>query len=88
MNKDKCQCEGKKNNVCEKDYVWIPATCNCENGKYLARIKNDSESTCDEVIESYNKEQNFDKKEETCKMQNFYILRAFLLITIAYIDSC
>ena len=32
----------KKKYVCEKDYVWSPATCNCENGKYLASIMNDS----------------------------------------------
>ena len=24
--------------ICEKDYVWNPATCSCENGKYLASI--------------------------------------------------
>ena len=23
--------------VCEKYYVWNPATCNCENGKYLVK---------------------------------------------------
>ena len=27
----------KKIHACEKDYVWNPATCICENGKYLAR---------------------------------------------------
>ena len=32
----------KKIYVCEKDYVWNSATCNCENGKYLASIMNDS----------------------------------------------
>ena len=37
---DKCQCECKKCHVCEKDYVWNPATCNCENGKCLAHIIN------------------------------------------------
>ena len=31
-NNDKCQCECKKHHVCEKDYAWNPATCNCENG--------------------------------------------------------
>ena len=25
----------KKCHSCEKDYVWNPATCNCENGKVL-----------------------------------------------------
>ena len=34
-NNNKCQCECKK---FEKDYDWNPATCNCENGNYLASI--------------------------------------------------
>ena len=43
---------------------------------------------CDEVIESYDEETktiptNFNEKKATCKMQNFYILFAFLLIIIA-----
>ena len=25
-----------------KKYVWNPATCNCENGKYLASVMDDS----------------------------------------------
>ena len=32
-NNHKCWCECRKRHVCEKDYVWNPATCNCENGK-------------------------------------------------------
>ena len=44
--------------------------------------------TCDEVIESYDKETktiptNFNEKKAICKTQNFYISLAFLLITIA-----
>ena len=44
--------------------------------------------TCDEIIESNNEETkfiptNFNEKKATCKMQNFYILLAFLLITMA-----
>ena len=27
-NNNKCQCECKKRHVCEKKYVWNPATCN------------------------------------------------------------
>ena len=47
----------------------------------------DSAITCDAVIESYDKETktiptNFHEKKAFCKMQNFYILLAFLLITI------
>ena len=43
---------------------------------------------CDEVIETYNEEiktipTNFNEKTATCKTKNFYILLAFLLITIA-----
>ena len=42
---------------------------------------------CNEVIESYDEEiktnpTNFNKNKVACKAQNFYILLAFLLITI------
>ena len=53
---DKCRCEFKKIHVREKDYVWNPATCNCENVKYLASIMDDSVITYDEIVESYNEE--------------------------------
>ena len=48
----------------------------------------DSAIVCDEVIESYDEETktistNFNEKKATCKMQNFYILLVFLIITIA-----
>ena len=39
-----------------KYYVWNLVTCNSENRKYLASIVDDSVITCDEVIESYDKE--------------------------------
>ena len=47
----------------------------------------DSMITCDEVIKSYDEEiktipKNFNEKKAICKTQNFYILLAFLLITI------
>ena len=43
---------------------------------------------CDEVIKWYDEEiktipTNFNEKNMTCKTQSFYILLAFLLITIA-----
>ena len=63
---------------------WNPATCSCENGKYLASIIDDSVITCDEIIaEIKTLPANFNEKNITCKTQNFYILLAFLLITIA-----
>ena len=91
-NNDKCRCECKKHNICEKDYIWNPAVCNCKNSKYLASIMDESVITCDEIIDaeakSYSKETKtipttFNEKKVTCKTQNFYILLAFLLITIA-----
>ena len=43
--------------------------------------------TCDEIIESYDEKiktipTNFNGKKATCKIQNFYVLLVFLLITI------
>ena len=60
-NKDKCRCECKKRHVCEKDHVWNPATCNCKNGKCSVSIMDDSVIKCDEIIESYNEETNFNE---------------------------
>ena len=39
-----------KKHIYEKDYIWNPATFNCENGKHLASIMDDSAIICDEVI--------------------------------------
>ena len=94
-NNNKCHCGRKKRHVCEKDYVWDPSTCNCQNGNYLASIMDDSMVICDEVIDadtdveaksnneakSYD-QTNFNGKKETCKLQGFYVLLTFLLITL------
>ena len=50
-NNDKCRCECKKHHICEKDYIWNPATCSCKNCKYLVSFKGDSVITYDEIIE-------------------------------------
>ena len=55
-NKDNCQYECKKHHICEKEYVWNPSTCFCENRNYSASIIDDSVITCNEVIESQNEE--------------------------------
>ena len=34
-----------------KDYIHNPATCTCENSKYVGNIIDDSVITCDEFIE-------------------------------------
>ena len=72
-----------KKHVCGKDYVCNPSACVCENGKYLLSIMNDSVIMCDEIIDVG--ETNFNEKNVTCKTQNFYILLAFLLITITLV---
>ena len=36
----------------KKDYACNPATCNCDNGKYLRSNIDDSAITCDEIWES------------------------------------
>ena len=86
----------KKHHLCQKDYVWNLAICSCGNEKYLASVMDDSAIICDEVrdadaeAESNDRETktvpiNFDEKKSTCKIQNFYILFAFLLITRALV---
>ena len=37
--------------MCQKDNIWNPVTCNCENGKYLASVIGDSLIMCDDIIE-------------------------------------
>ena len=34
----------------EKDYIWNPGKCTCENGKYLESIIGDLVVTSDEII--------------------------------------
>ena len=40
QNNHKYQCHCKKQHIrLHKDYVWNPAACICENGKYLAALQ-------------------------------------------------
>ena len=88
-NNDKCRCECKKHYICEKHYIWNLATCSCKNGKYLASITGDSMITCDETIDADAEAKSNDKETKTIpkniilETKSFYILLAFLLITIA-----
>ena len=36
--------------ICEKNCIWNPAACNCENGKYVGSIIDDSVVICDQII--------------------------------------
>ena len=60
-----CQC--KKHNICEKDYILNPATCSCENGKYLVNIMDDSVITCDKIIKRKLFRQILMKKNQSIK---------------------
>ena len=90
-NNDKLPCECKKGHVCEKQYIWNPATSSCENGKYSANIMNDLAFLCDETMDTKAKSNgeeiksvatSFNEKEAIRKIQKFYILLSFLLISL------
>ena len=79
-NNDKCRYECKKHHICEKDYIWNPATCSYKNGKYLASIIDDSMITCDEIIDA--KETKSIPKNIICETKRVYIFLAFSSVTI------
>ena len=67
-NNNKCRCECKKHNICEKYYIWNPAICSCENGKYLVSIMDDPAITRDETIEKTKTvPANFNEKKQPVK---------------------
>ena len=90
-NNDKCQCECKKHHICEKDYIRNPATCSCEDGKYLASIWMIQQLRVIKLLKKKQKQlqqilmekNNFISKKKISKPKTFYMLLAFLLITIA-----
>ena len=80
----KCRHGCKNINICEKDFIWNLATCNCENGKYSASIMD--KIICDEIKDV--KEKNFNEKNITFKTQSFYILLTLLNFYYYIIESC
>ena len=36
----------------KKDYIWNPATCSCENGKYFTSIVDNSVIMCNDIIDA------------------------------------
>ena len=53
----------------------------------MASVMDDSAIACGEIRESYDEEINFNEKNATCKIENFYILLTFLLITIVLLTA-
>ena len=84
---------GKTRHLCEKDYIWNPAKCSCENERNSASIMTDSSITCDEVKDAKAKSNDEESKTVptnlnekiyiTCEIENFYTSLAFLLIIIS-----
>ena len=96
-NSDKCRCECKKCHICEKDYIWNPATYGRKNGKYLARIIDYSVITCDEFIDeeaqSYDEEtkittRNLNEKNIVCETKKVICFTCFFIYYYSIIDSC
>ena len=87
----------QKNIVCTKKYIWNNTTCSYGNGKYVRSIIDGSMISCVEAIEEKKTiprktvltktvptKSTFTKTVlPKCTLTNFYILLAFLLITIA-----
>ena len=73
----------------QKQYVWNPATCSFENGKYLANIIDDSEIAFDKITEKTKLVPKiFNEKQVTYKTKN-YICFTYLLINYhSIIDNC
>ena len=68
--------------MCEKDNIWNPATCSCENGKHLTSIIDKSVIRWDDIM----KETKITFTESNSK--TFYILLAFSINYHSIIDSC
>ena len=74
--------------MCEKDYIWNLATCNCENSKYLASIIDDSVIKCDEIIDTVIKTVSATIVPTKSTSTNLYILLAFLSLIAVSIYCC
>ena len=87
----------EKNIVCAKVFIWIPATCSCKNGKYLASIIDNSVITCDEITDAvaklYNKETktvttNFNEKKFNLQNKKIIYFTCLFINYHCIIDSC
>ena len=76
--------------MCQRSYIWNPATCSCKNGNYLGSIIDDSVITCDEIINAADSvltnvistvSKNFYNKKVRYKMY-CYIMHVVLLVII------
>ena len=88
----------RKTYLCKIDYIWIHATCTCENDKYVESITNDSAIMCNEIIDGVRPEalatpaNSYEEATKGVPTKNastqststkFFILVIFSLIDIA-----
>ena len=72
----------------KKGHIWDPATCSCENDRHAGSIIEDSVIMCNEIIETTKPiltktvPTNVNERKVICKTKKFYILPAFLLVTM------
>ena len=62
-----------KKHICEKDYIWNPATCSCKNGKYLASIIDNSVIMCDEIMDAKSKSNNKETKTVSTNLSTKFL---------------
>ena len=61
--------------------IWNPATCSCENIKYVGSIIGNSLITCDEVIEMRKTiPANFNEKDCNLLNKKFYINKCIISV--------
>ena len=74
-----------QHHICEKDYIWNPATCSCKIGKYLLSIIEDSVIICDEIIEeSKTIPTNFNEKNIICETICFNTTALLIAVSIYF----
>ena len=80
--KCRCECKSPRKIMCEEGYIWNPATCSCENGRCAKSVIDDSVLMDDENYSNEKYYNKFHEKKVIYNTKYFYILLAFLWITI------
>ena len=76
----------KKYPICEKYYIWNPATCSRENGKYLASIIDNSVLRAMKLSKKRQKQvqQILMKKMQSVKQKNSIFYLPFYQLQLRY----
>ena len=94
IDNNKCQCKyknGKKKQcIFDRNLIWNPAACRCENGKYLESIIGDAATMYHENINTKKKKkfQQILMKKITCKTKSFFYFTCLFVNCCSIINSC